>query len=55
MLRTTRILIPFCILSLTTLGLSVIYHGGLMELQWGTDHLIRIESPKSAEVSSRSN
>ena len=44
MLRITRILFPFCILSLTTIGLAVIYHGGLMEVQWGQDKLIRIES-----------
>ena len=50
MLRTTQILVPLCILSLTTLGLSVIYNGGTMEVQWGADKLIRIESLQPNEV-----
>lgn len=47
MLRTTRILVPSVTLSLLVLGLAAIYNGGLMEVQWGPDNLIRIEGVRS--------
>ncbi|MBE9064053.1 hypothetical protein [cf. Phormidesmis sp. LEGE 11477] len=42
MLRTTRILIPSIVLSLTILGLAIIYNGGCMDAQAGNGRSFRI-------------
>ena len=42
MLRTTHILIPSVILSLTILGLAIIYNGGCMDAMAGEDNRLRI-------------
>lgn len=54
MLKTTKILLPSVLLSLTILGLAVIYNGGLVDVQWGTHNRLRIEgtAPASSEVKS---
>jgi hypothetical protein len=44
MLRTTKILVPSIVLSLTILGLAVIYKGGCMAFQFGADNSLRLES-----------
>jgi hypothetical protein len=43
MLQTTRFLLPSVVLSLTILGLAVIYNGGCLDVQVGTDNRFRIE------------
>ena len=43
MLRTTRILIPSIIISLTILGLAIIYNGGRMDVQAGEGNRFQIE------------
>lgn len=43
MLRTTRILFPSALLSLTLLGLAAIYNGGLVDLRWGPYNRFRVE------------
>jgi hypothetical protein len=54
MLKTTWILLPFALLSLTILGLAVIYNGGLVDVQWGTNNRFRIEgvAPNPIEAES---
>lgn len=47
MLRTTRILIPSIVLSLTILGLAVIDTGGCMEAKAGDGNSFRIQSSES--------
>jgi hypothetical protein len=44
MLKTTRILLPFTLLSLTILSLAVIFNGGSLDLQLGPDNRFHIES-----------
>ena len=53
MLRTYQILLSSALLSLTILGLAIIYSGGLMEVQIGPNNLIRIEGEASYERSIR--
>jgi hypothetical protein len=43
MLKTTRTLLPSVVLSLTILGLAVIFNGGCLDLQFGSDNRFRIE------------
>lgn len=43
MLRTTKLLLPTALLSLTILGLATIYNGGRLNVQWGTHHHFQIE------------
>jgi hypothetical protein len=43
MLQTTRILLPSVVLSLTILGLAVIFNGGCLDVQFGSDNRFRIE------------
>lgn len=50
MLKTTRILLPSVLLSLTILGLAVIYNGGLVDVQWGPNNSFRIEGIEPIEV-----
>ena len=50
MLKTTRILLPSALLSLTILGLAVIYNGGLVDVQLGADNRLRIEGISPVEA-----
>ena len=43
MLKTTRILLPSALLSLTILGLAVVYNGGCVDVQFGPDNRFRVE------------
>jgi hypothetical protein len=43
MLQTTRILLPSVVLSITILGLAVIFNGGCLDLQFGPENRFRIE------------
>ena len=45
-------LLPSALLSLTILGLSIIYNGGLIEMEWGPNSRLRIEgvTPKHQEL-----
>ena len=47
MLRTTRILIPFVITSLTILGLAVIYNGGCVNAQIGNGQSFQVVGAES--------
>ena len=42
MLRITHILIPLLIISLTILGLAIIYNGGCMDAQAGEGNRLRV-------------
>ena len=46
MLQTTKILVPSVVLSLTILGLAIIYNGGCMDAQFGPDNRFRIEGAR---------
>jgi hypothetical protein len=43
MLQTTRILLPSVVLSLTILGLAVIFNGGCLDVQFGPDNRFHIQ------------
>jgi hypothetical protein len=43
MLQTTRILLPSVVLSLTILGLAIIFNGGCLDVQVGSDNRFHIE------------
>ena len=47
MLQTTRILLPSVVLSLTILGLAVIYSGGCMDARAGEGNSLRIQSAEA--------
>ena len=47
MLRTTRILIPLITISLTILGLAVVYNGGCMDARAGEGHSFSIQGADS--------
>ncbi|MEO1390942.1 MAG: hypothetical protein AAFV85_26725 [Cyanobacteria bacterium J06634_6] len=49
MLRTNRILIPTIVISLTILGLAIIYNGGSLDVQAGESNRFRIEGVKGRE------
>lgn len=54
MLKTTRILLPSALLSLTILGLAVVYNGGMLDVQWGTNNRLRIEGTEPTELETES-
>lgn len=42
MLKTTYILVPLLIISLTVLGLAIIYNGGCMDAQAGESNRLKV-------------